>query len=348
MNHRPEPSASPAPLILAADVGGTKTLLQLRRLDGTQRASGVPVSERRYPSNAFDSLEAMVQRFLEESGQPLPRSACFAVAGPVTEEAGRQRARLTNLPWQLDTSRMEATLSIPTIALLNDFQAVGYSLDSLTDDELSPLHSVPARPRGPRLALGAGTGLGACLVMPDGDAVTSYASEAGHIAFAPRDEEQQALLGYTQSELERVSYERLVSGSGLVRIYRFLLYRRGLAEEDPLLEADDPAAAIGGHALAGDHPVALEAVTLFSRLYGAIAGDLALACLPSGGVYIAGGIAPKLLPCLQQGAFMQAFFDKGRMAGLMYRFPVHVITNTQSGLLGAASYAARRQAWRSE
>jgi glucokinase len=287
----------------------------------------------------------MVQRFLKESGQPMPRSACFAVAGPVTGEEGQQRARLTNLPWQLDSGNMAATLGISDVALLNDFQAIGYSLDSLTDDELSPLHSVLARPRGPRLALGAGTGLGACLVMPDGDAVTSYASEAGHIAFAPRDEEQQALLEFMQAGLERVSYERLVSGSGLVSIYRFLLHRRG-QESDALLAADDPAAAIGERAVAGDHPLAAEAVTLFSHLYGAIAGDLALACLPTGGVYIAGGIAPKLLPCLQQGAFMEAFFDKGRMTELMHRFPVHVITNTQCGLLGAANYAARKQAWR--
>ena len=333
-------SQSTTKLILAADVGGTKTRLQLRRSDGTHKGIGTPVAEQRYASQAFGSLEAIVQRFLEESGQPPPHSACFAVAGPIVEEQGLQRARLTNLPWRLDSARLANDLGIERVALLNDFQAIGYSLPVLADDELAPLHPAPAKAGGPCVALGAGTGLGVCLIMPDGGDITSYPSEGGHMAFAPRDEEQQALLEFMQPGLERVSYERLISGSGLVSIYRFLLHRRQ-QDEDPLLTADDPAAAIGERALAGDHSLAVEAVTLFARLYGAFAGDLALACLPTGGVYIAGGIAPKLLPCLQQGAFMEAFFDKARMAELMRRFPVHVITNTQCGLLGAACYAAR-------
>lgn len=334
MSHHPDSRETAAKLILAADVGGTKTLLQLRR---PHRAL---VAEQRYASQSFDSLEALVQRFLEESGQPPPRSACFAVAGPIVDQDGHQRARLTNLPWQLDSRQLAATLSIPRITLLNDFQAIGYSLGELADEELAPLHPAAAQPRGPRLVLGAGTGLGVCLVMPDGEDVTSYPSEGGHIAFAPRDAQQQALFDFLLPGLERVSYERLVSGPGLVGIYRFLLGRQPL-EEDPLLAAADPAAAIGERAVAGDHTLAVEAVSLFIRLYGAFAGDMALACLPTGGVYIAGGIAPKLLSCLQQGAFMEAFFDKGRMSALMQRFPVHVITNPQCGLLGAAYYAAR-------
>ena len=340
MNQATDINVTAAQLILAADVGGTKTLLQLRRIDSLGVKS-TPLAEQRYASASFDSLETMVQHFLKESGQPLPRSACFAVAGPVADEGGTQRAQLTNLPWTLNSRHMSATLDIPHVTLLNDFQAIGYSLEGLSEEELATLHSAPPQARGPRLVLGAGTGLGVCLIMPDGKDVTSYPSEGGHMAFAPRDEEQQALLKFMQTGLERVSYERLVSGSGLVGIYRFLLHRQQL-EEDQLLGADDPAAAIGERAVAGDHALAIEAVTLFTRLYGAFAGDMALACLPTGGVYIAGGIAPKLLPCLQQGAFMEAFFDKGRMTELMRRFPVHVIINTQSGLLGAAYYASRR------
>lgn len=340
MSHSPD-SHNPFPqLILAADVGGTKTLLQLRRIDDAQASSGTVVAEQRYASQSFDSLEAMVQRFIDEAGQPLPRSACFAVAGPVDGEGAKQRARLTNLPWQLDSRQLSTALGIPRITLLNDFQAIGYSLGELSASELSPLHPAAPQARGPQLVLGAGTGLGVCLVMPDGDHATSHPSEGGHMAFAPQDAQQQALLDFLQSDLERVSYERLISGSGLVSIYRFLLNRQQ-GEDDTLLAAPDPAAAIGERAVADDHPLAVEAVTLFTRLYGAFAGDMALACLPTGGVYIAGGIAPKLLPCLQQGAFMEAFFNKGRMAGLMQRFPVQVITNPQCGLLGAAHYAAR-------
>lgn len=340
MSQSPDSNESAAQLVLAADVGGTKTLLQLRQIDVSQGGSGTPLVEQRYASQNFTSLTEMVQRFLEENGQPLPHRACFAVAGPIDGGGGRQRAQLTNLPWQLDSGQLSANLGIPRIILLNDFQAIGYSLGELSPSELSPLHAAPAQTRGPRLVLGAGTGLGVCLVMPDGEDVVSYPSEGGHMAFAPQDAQQQALLDFLQPEVGRVSYERLVSGSGLVGIYRFLLSRLQ-QDEDQLLSATDPAAAIGEHAVAGDHPLALEAVTLFTRLYGAFAGDMSLACLPTGGVYIAGGIAPKLLSCLQQGAFMDAFFDKGRMTELMHRFPVHVITNPQSGLLGAAYCAAR-------
>lgn len=341
MNHHLDSNAHDAPLILAADVGGTKTFLQLRRADDTPESIGTPVAEQRYASQSFHSLEAMVQRFLEESGQPLPRSACFAVAGPLQQEGGYQRAQLTNLPWKLDSVHMSATLGIPQVTLLNDFQAIGYSLGILAADDLSTLHGAPAQERGPCLVVGAGTGLGVCIVMPDGEQTTSHPSEGGHMAFAPQDAQQRALFDFLQPELERISCERLVSGSGLVAIYRFLSSRENRGGQDPLLSAADPAAAIGEQAVAGTHGLAVEAVTLFMRLYGSFAGDMSLACLPTGGVYIAGGIAPKLLSYLHQGAFMEAFSDKGRMSGLMKRFPVHVITNPQCGLLGAAHFAAR-------
>lgn len=334
MSPAPASTTSTPNLILAADVGGTKTLLTLRHRDGTV------VFEQRYTSQAFHSLEIMVQRFLEEAHQSPPRSACFAVAGPVTTEGSRQQAQLTNLPWQVNSWQLADSLGIARVALLNDFQAIGYSLAALPTGDLSQLHPAPPQPRGPQLVVGAGTGLGVCLVMPDGDDIVSYSSEGGHIGFAPRDTLQQELLEFMQTGAERVSCERLISGSGLVAIYRFLSERQQQFDET-LLTADDPAAAIGEQALRGDHVIAAEAVTLFCRLYGAFAGDMALACNPTGGVFIAGGIAPKLLPYLKQGGFMEAFFDKGRMAGLMRRFPVQVITNPHCGLLGAACFAAR-------
>jgi glucokinase len=327
-------------LVLAADVGGTKTLLQLSRYRIPSPEHGQPVAEQRYASAAFASLEAMVQHFLEESGQGVPQSACFAVAGPVQQLGDRQQARLTNLPWQLDSRQLGSVLGIPRITLLNDFQAIGYSLDVLDRQALVPLNSAQGQEDGPRLVVGAGTGLGVCLVFPDGSHTTSYPSEGGHAAFAPRDPQQSALLAFLRQDLDRVSYERLISGQGLIHIYRFLLQEHQ-ESDDALLAAEDPAAAIGEHGMAQPHSTAGEAVALFARLYGAFSGDMALACLPTGGVYIAGGIAPKLLPRLQEGGFMLAFNDKGRMSGLMSTLPVQVITNPQSGLLGAAHYAAR-------
>jgi len=329
---------SPKPkLLLAADVGGTKTLLQLRKID--TQGSPVALAEQRYQSGDFDSLEAMVQRFIEECAQGQPHSACFAVAGPVYDTGDSQTARLTNLPWQLDSSTMADTLSIPHVALLNDFQAIGYSLDELEASELVTLNDTAASDGAPRLVVGAGTGLGVCTLFPDNGRYVSYPSEGGHTAFAPRDEEQQQLLQFLQRELPRVSCERLISGNGLVNIYRYLLDRDN-SNDETLLAQPDPAAAIGKHA--GDNdPLATEAVRLFCRLYGAFTGDMALNILPEGGIYIAGGIAPKLLEFLQDGSFMEAYLDKGRMSELVRRFPVRVITTPRSGLLGAAHFAAR-------
>lgn len=322
---------------LAADVGGTKTLLQLRLNSHGQL--GPVVAEQRYPSADYATLENMVADFLADHPEHPPASACFAVAGPVQQQDTFQQARLTNLPWQLDTRSMSERLGIARIALLNDFQAIGYSLDELGDDELAPLQSAPAVNRAPRLVVGAGTGLGVCTLCPDGDDYISYPTEGGHIAFAPTDEQQLELLRFLQAEYGRVSCERLLSGSGLGAIYRFLLQRRG--GDDTLLQQADPAAAIGTAAMAGSNPLALQAVSLFSRIYGATVGDLALASLPAGGVFIAGGIAPKLLPFLQNGSFVEAFCAKGRMSELMHGLPLQVITNPQAGLLGAAHFAAR-------
>lgn len=327
--------------LLAADVGGTKTLLQLLRRDAQSRHGITVLAEQRYPSQAYASLEAMVDEFLAAQHSPYPQAACFAVAGPVSQREGRQTSRLTNLPWQLDSSVMSQALRIPRISLLNDFQAIGYSLDVLDDDELTCLNAVPALPDSPKLVVGAGTGLGVCLVTPDAGHDTSHATEGGHLAFAPLDSQQDALNNYLRERFGRVSNERLLSGKGLENIYRFLLHQAGEAQ-DSLLGHEDPAAAIGQQALTSKHSLAIDTAQLFLRIYGAVAGDLALACLPRGGVFIAGGIAPKLLPLIQEGGFMRAFSDKGRMSELVSALPVQVITNPHCGLLGAARYVSRQ------
>lgn len=330
--------AQPGRRLLAADVGGTKTLLLLCTRDNDGRLRRL--FERRYESGAFDSLEAMVERFMQQSGQPAPDSACFAVAGPLQQHPGCQSARLTNLPWQLDTRQLQAALGIPRVHLLNDFQAIGYSIDELPPASLQPLQTGAAHDGGPRLVVGAGTGLGVCIQFRDNGRYVSYPSEGGHIAFAPRDRQQQALLQFLRQEYPRVSCERLVSGAGLLNIYRYLLQREGI-DDDPLTGEADPAAAIGEQALKAGDSLAGEAVRLFCEIYGAFAGDLALGIIPTGGVYIAGGIAPKLLAYLQEGGFMRAFLDKGRMRELVEHLPVQVITDPHCGLLGAAHYAAR-------
>ena len=330
-----------APLLLAADVGGTKTLLQLLRPDPQAPHGLTAIAEQRHASQAFASLETMVTAFLHEAGHGQPQSACLAVAGPIRQQAARQFSQLTNLAWRLDSQQLSEALRIPQLSLLNDFQAIGYSLEVLGEQELAPLQSAHADPDAPRLVVGAGTGLGVCLVIPEGTSYTSYPTEGGHLAFAPLDIQQESLYFFLRNQYRRVSYERLLSGAGLVNIYQFLLHARH-EEDDPLLHGEDPAAAIGTHALNGQHPLAIEAVELFMRIYGAFVGDLALACLPRGGVYIAGGIAPKLLALLQRGEFLTAFQQKGRMSAIMGDFPIQVITNPASGLLGAARFAARR------
>lgn len=325
-------------LILAADVGGTKTLLQLYRINAQGKRQGL--AQQQLHSADFPSLETLTQQFIQESGAGVPASACFAVAGPVQQHNGRQTSRLTNLPWQLDSLHLSESLSIPCVALLNDFQAIGYNLDELTPDELIPLHQAEAEPMGTRLLLGPGTGLGVCLLCPDENGYRALPSEGGHLAFASGDEQQQALLQFLLQKYPRVSYERLLSGPGLINIYRYLLQRNEI-RHDPLLEESDPAAAIGREGLHDEHELASEAVTLFCRILGAFCGDLALATLPSGGIYIAGGIAPKLLPKLQDGTFMESYSNKGRMRELVRSFPVNVITDQRSGLQGAAIYAVK-------
>lgn len=326
-------------LILAADIGGTKTLLQLSQID--KQGNREELALQQFASADYPSLEALTTDFLKQHSQSTPSSACFAVAGPVNHHSdSHQNARLTNLPWHLDNLQLADALGIEKVALINDFQAIGYSLDELTADELVPLHQAEAEPHGTRLLLGAGTGLGVCQLFPHPGGSVSHPSEGGHLAFAPCDEQQQALLQFLLQEYPRVSYERLLSGPGLINIYRFLLQRDAI-RSDALLEATDPAAAIGEQGLRDENDTAAEAVNLFCRILGAFSGDLALATLPRGGVFIAGGIAPKLLARLQDGSFVETYSDKGRMRELVRSFPVKVITNTRSGLLGAASYAAR-------
>lgn len=322
--------------VLAGDIGGTKTLLQLAEFEpGALRPRRV-LREARYDSAAYADLTPLLDDFLRNDRGPL-HGACLAVAGPVQGDADRQTCRLTNLSWQLDSLRLAADLGLPAVRLINDFQAVGYGIEALSADELVTLHHGTAQAQAPRLVLGAGTGLGVALLMPCNGRYEVFPTEAGHMDFGGGDEIQDGLLAFLRAEYGHVSWERIVSGPGLVNIYRYLLARDQAADSAGLLQATNPAAAIA----AADDARAAAALALFVGLYGAIAGNLALACLARGGVYLAGGIAAKILPHLQQGGFAHSYTDKGRMSAVVEDIPVHVVTHPQVGLLGALLAAAR-------
>lgn len=318
-------------MILAGDVGGTKTLLAL--FDASAPLS--PIREATYPSGEFGSLAEILRRFLEGSRAKL-QGACFAVAGPVLEGTSRP----TNLPWELAEAELAALLGT-RVRLLNDLQGTGYGILTLAPEESVTLQAGVAR-QGNMAVIAAGTGLGEAILVRDGEWHHVLASEGGHADFAPRDELEMALLGYLRREFGHVSYERLLSGPGLQNIYRFLR-DSGVAPEPEWLRArlaaEDPAAVISEVGLAAGHPLCVRALDLFVSVYGAEAGNLALKAFAVGGVFVAGGIAPKILPKLQGGGFIAAFVAKGRLSGLMRSLPVRVVLNPRVALIGAARVA---------
>jgi glucokinase len=320
-------------MILAGDIGGTSTRLAL--FDGD--APGVPVDRSVVPSPSLARLEDALDEFLAAHDTPLD-AACFGVAGPVIDG----RASLPNLSWTVDRDALARHLRLPHVELLNDLEANAYGVLGLEADDLVPLTTVDGRASANRAILSAGTGLGEAGLIWDGTRHRPLPSEGGHADFAPRTELERELL----RELQRsghVSYERVLSGDGLHRIFAFLRRRTGQPQPDWLIDAAHrhaAPAAISKAALDGTCEVAVEAMRLFVSCLGAEAGNLALRMMATGGVYLGGGIAPKILPALRDGTFMRAFVDKGRMSSLLETIPVHVIRNDQTALRGAARFAA--------
>jgi glucokinase len=323
-------------VILAGDVGGTKTVLALFDEAGGQLRR---VREETMASAAAPSLEVLAGRFLDGAGRPACRAACFGVAGAVVEG----RVKTTNLPWQLDERSLAGALGIPRVRLLNDLEAAAYGVLTLSAEALETLQA-GAPPAGPAsmALIAAGTGLGVALLPWDGTRYDVVASEGGHVDFAPRTGLEADLWAHLRERFGHVSYERILSGPGLVNVYRFLRETRKVAEPAWLagaLAAGDPAAAISAAALAGTDPVCVEALALFVAAYGAAAGNLALTAMAVGGVFVGGGIAPKILPVLRAGRFLEAFVDKGRMAPLVRAVPVRVVLEPRASLIGAADRA---------
>lgn len=342
-------------LLLAGDIGGTKTILRL---------VGIPESgelqtlyEERYSSHHFPDLVPMVQQFLSTTARqidqtPAPQTACFAIAGPVVNNT----AKLTNIAWQLDAKRLEQELGIAAVSLINDFAAVGYGVLGLDAADLYTLQPGKPQTSAPIAVIGAGTGLGQGFLIQQGDNYQVFASEGGHADFAPRTELEFQLLKYLldKHDIQHVSVERVVSGQGIVAIYQFLRDRQQKSESDvgQVVKAweqqtgrsektVDPAAAIAVAALEKSDPLSEQTMHLFIEAYGAEAGNLALKLLPYGGLYVAGGIAAKNLPLIQAGSFLYAFTHKGRMSSLLENIPVHIVLNPRVGLVGAALAAAR-------
>jgi glucokinase len=321
--------------ILAGDVGGTSTRLAL--IDEGNLAHAV--YSHMYRSGDYESLQAIVEQFLAEvrecTPEQWPARAAFGVAGAVD---GRI-ARITNLPWRVDADRIAGRLEGAPVVLLNDFAAVGHAVPRLTSADLYSLGGGESRPREPIAVIGAGTGLGECFLVWTGARYQVVTTEGGHTDFAPRNPLEIRLLEHLSAKFGRVSYERVVSGQGIVNIYEFLRERERMAEPPALagaLRQDDPAAVISRAGLAREYPICERALDLFVSVYGAEAGNLALKVLAKGGVYLAGGIAAKILPRLEEGGFRHAFEQKGRFTEFLQGVPVFVITHPRPGLLGAA------------
>ncbi len=327
--------------ILAGDIGGTKTLLQLAEPTST----GFQVLfEKRYASADYADFLPLLQDFLASvpSSQEPPTAACFGIAGPIQ---GRT-AKVTNLPWLIDTDHLQQILGIAKISLINDFQAVGYGIEGLQVEDFLCLQAGEPVAQATRVVIGAGTGLGHGFLVWQGHHYEVLPSEGGHADFAPRNDIEIALLDYLRHTLRWHTWEYVVSGMGLVNIYNFLCeyHERPIAAsiQQAWQQEEDKAAVISRFALNVQDATAVDALALFVSIYGAQAGNFALTALAQGGVYIAGGIAPKIISKLQDGAFMHAFLDKyAPMQSLLEAMPVHVVMNEQVGLLGAAMVASR-------
>ncbi len=333
-------------MLLAGDIGGTKTLLALARpADGTPRIA----HERRYSSGEWDDFGALLRAFLLEADVAEGiTSACFGVAGPVEDN----RAKVTYLPWVIDGKSLAEEFNLGRVEVVNDFAAAAQGVATLQSDDLVTLQEGRPLPQSPRLLIGAGTGLGVAALIPQGDGWRTVGGEGGHIGFSPADEEQLSVWRHLLMPGGRVTAENVLSGPGLAAIYDSLRKCSSVsvvanAREEgvmPELKVSPRNTAITDPAeiaaAASSNPLAGRALDLFISAYGAFAGDLALLFMARGGIYIGGGIAPKILPRLKEGGFVRAFGARGAHAGLMPDFPIRVITNERLGLQGALSIAA--------
>jgi glucokinase len=326
-------------MILAGDVGGTKVHLALYDfIDGKLKHA----RDEKYPAKEYSGLEEIVKEFLAADQVT---AACFGVPGPVRDG----RLRLTNLPWTLDSRELAAGLGISHVFLINDLEANGYGIAELTGEQIYTLAEGDASQIGNRALVAAGTGLGEGFLIWNGRMHVPYPSEGGHADFAPRNEDEIDLLRFLKQKYNgRISFERVVSGMGLTGIYEFLRDVRGVEEPvwlaQKIAEVEDPNSVITEMGLAARSEICEKALDMFVSAYGAEAGNLALKVLSVGGLYVGGGIAPRILEKLKDGTFIKSFTDKGRLSQLLINMPVRVILDSRAALLGAAAYGEARAA----
>jgi glucokinase len=324
-------------MILAGDIGGTNARLAYFQ---PQNGRFQLVSERVFPSRDHRGLGEIVTRFLDESGTR-PEAACFGIAGPVRNG----RVETSNLPWVIEQSVLANQIHLAATLLINDLEASAWGIGALGIEDLVTLNPGAGSVAGNQAVVAPGTGLGEAGLFWDGSRHHVFACEGGHTDFAPRGELQIELLRFLVAKFGHVSYERILSGPGLVNVYEFLRASgcgKESAELSAAMEAGDPAAAISQAALSGKDSLAGKALDLWIAVYGAETSNLGLKIMSTGGLFLAGGISPKILPKLKGSLFMEAFLDKGRMRPLVEAMPVHVVTNEKAGLLGAARCAAVR------
>lgn len=323
-----------ATVVLAGDIGGTKTNLALYAV--TAHGALTLLREQSYPSAAYATLEAVVDEFLAVGSERVA-AAAFGIAGPVLGGV----VQVTNLPWRVEAEALSHGIGCPSVRLLNDLETTAYGALFVDERDRLTLNAGTPRP-GNRAVIAAGTGLGQAVVVWDGTRHHPTASEGGHVDFGPRDEREDALLAFLRARGGRVTYERVCSGPGLHNIFTFLVEGLGRPIGDDVrarLAREDPSAVIGQLGVAGTCPTCVEAVEMFVRIYGAQTGNLALVAMAVGGVYLGGGIVTKMLPRMTTGAFVAAFVDKAPHRALLERIPVYVLLNPKTSQLGAA-YAA--------
>lgn len=325
----------PTTRVLAGDIGGTTTRLAVLNVSGRELDTLAKAS---YPSQHFTSLNEIIEDF-QDSHRHTLQASCFGVAGPVQN----QTANITNLPWQISGADIAEHLDLDRVSLLNDLEATAWGLRTLQADDVCVLQEGIELAAGNAAIIAAGTGLGEAGFYFDGHKHHPFACEGGHTDFSPQTELDMALLRHLQTRHEHVSWERVVSGTGLVNIHECLRQLRQTPAPDWLQQAmrtGDPAAVISETAQQRRDAICEEALGLFVHLYGVEAGNLALKIMATGGLYVAGGIAPKIMQQMQDGTFIKAFCAKGRMQGLLERMPVRVVLNDEAALQGAAVYAS--------
>jgi len=323
-------------VILAGDIGGTKTNLALFELENGELKI---VAQEKFSSKAYDKFIDLIDDFKKKYCTSKIDALCLGIAGPIVDE----RCRTTNLPWDIKASDLKDEFGIQSVKLLNDLESTAYGMLYLKDDEFISLNPNGRKSNGNIAVIAAGTGLGEAILYFDGESYHPIGTEGGHTDFAPISSQQDELLSWLRRRYPgHVSYERIVSGIGIYTIYEFLSETNFAPQPNAMLnivDGVDKSAMVSSCALEQNDPLCLEALRLFADIYAAEAGNLALKSMSLGGVFIGGGIAPKILPIIKSDYFLNAFFSKGRFEELLRRMPLKVSLNQETALIGAARFA---------